>query len=102
MKMKPKSRSEWLDELRATNAEFADEVEVWRCPDCGALVGTISQEVSATFKEGKTEAARMALAHGIDPGPPQTEERPVAYDLTFGCENGHEHFIRTESVRPET
>lgn len=98
MKLERKTRSEWLDELRETNPELADEVEAWRCPDCGAVAQTISEECSATWKGGTTQAARMALAHGIDPGPPQTEERPVAHDLTFGCENGHEYFIRTKSV----
>lgn len=84
-----------------TGEEVEREMRKWECPDCGEHATTASLDLAATVVEGLNPAATQALAHGIDVGPPQTRERPVAYDLTFGCPNGHDTYIRTENVYRE-
>jgi len=70
----------------------------WKCPICGGPAVTGTKELAATVIEGTSGSASRALAMGVDLGPPMTRERPVAYDLTFGCPNGHDTYIRTENV----
>lgn len=112
----PRTADELVEYLRRSNEELAKEVDAWRCPTemvgyrledegpplngpCGARVVSLVEECSATEVRGMDDGARELLAYGIDPGPPRTEVRPLAYDLRFTCENGHEHYVRTRHAR---
>lgn len=103
---------------RKVKPELAEELESWRCPRptpygfcfpdeaprptpgefCGGRVVALTQVCSATMIRADGDAARRALAYGIDVGPPLTQEVPVAYDLFFHCEHGHKVYVRTENV----
>lgn len=108
------TQAEAVAALRKRDPDLAGEFAAWRCPTetlsfggddglpsgiCGAPAVRLSEDCTATQVRPLTEGARLLLSHGIDPGPPDTEIRPVAYDLTFGCANGHTHYVRTRSVK---
>lgn len=66
-----------------------DELDAWRCPECGEPVATTTMDVIETMKMGKTTHGSQMLTYGIDPGYPHTIEQPVAREYTFTCGNGH-------------
>ena len=103
--------------VREHAPELADQLEAWRCPHeeggftwaepipgswspgpCGGRAVSVSRECSATMVvpvDRDDQATHMALARGIDPGPPRTQVKPVAYDTFFHCEHGHRIYIET-------
>lgn len=85
-------------------SEWPQEWQNWRCTVehfyggyCGARAFNVTHECSATFTSADSDSGRQLLAHGVRPF--DAYERPVAYDVTVDCENGHSVYVRTESVR---
>lgn len=115
----PRTAEELVEYVHRFDEELAEELAAWRCPTerlgfhleddwtgiCGSRAVSLVEECSATevrAADPEDVATRQSLAWGVDPGPPRTEVRPVAYDLRFGCERGHEHYVRTRSAgRPK-
>ena len=110
--------AEQLATLAQSDPALAAEVESWRCPvdapigfdygadegthligrqPCGGRATQVTYECSAT-KEVLTEYGWQQVHHGADPKFAERTTAPAAYDLTFGCEHGHETYIRTQSV----
>lgn len=100
---------EFYDALRSLG------LENWRCPErvvtfsrnepvhrnspeCGALPGGLTQEISATRLKAVTDHGKLMLTFGVDPGAPDAIIVPVAYNITVTCTEGHEHFIKTMLV----
>lgn len=50
--------------------------------------------------QGKTEAARMLSAHGLEPDPSQVETVALIYGTTLTCAEGHETPCDVDYVFP--
>ncbi len=107
----PVTRDEMIERIRKVNPDWANEIEDWECPVCPEEIGfgpeplipcgrvmSITKELGETYvKANSLEASRM-LAHGIDPGYPQTHIQPVSYDISYTCDRGHKVFVRKQFV----
>lgn len=67
-----------------------DEVQEWRCPDCGAPVRQYTIDAE-TIREGVSREDKMVAARGLPPN--RFREIVVARHLTLTCKNDHEHYI---------